>query len=167
MSDSCNPMGCSPPGSSIQRISQARILEWVAISFSRGIFPTQGSNPHLLHWKRILIHWATRVLGFNYYLSHEIPHEEVIRAVDWFFLVLSPSGHQVSLHCWPSWSEVCPQAWLWPVQGESFQGHVPVPRLSSHIAQVERVPLQAPALSDCNGQSPLLCPLILQSRSEK
>ena len=32
----CDPMNCSPPGSSVQRISQARILEWVAISFSRG-----------------------------------------------------------------------------------------------------------------------------------
>ena len=32
----CNPMDCSPPGSSLHGISQARILEWVAISFSRG-----------------------------------------------------------------------------------------------------------------------------------
>jgi len=32
----CNPMDCSPPGSSVHGISQARILEWVAISFSRG-----------------------------------------------------------------------------------------------------------------------------------
>ena len=30
-----NPMDCSPPGSSVHGISQARILEWVAISFSR------------------------------------------------------------------------------------------------------------------------------------
>ena len=44
-------MYCSPPGSSVQGISQARILEWVAISFSRGIFPTQGSNLHPLHWQ--------------------------------------------------------------------------------------------------------------------
>ena len=36
--------------------SQARILEWVAISFSRGIFLTQGSNPHLLHCRWILYH---------------------------------------------------------------------------------------------------------------
>ena len=34
----CNPMDCSPPGSSVHGISQARILEWVAISFSRGSF---------------------------------------------------------------------------------------------------------------------------------
>ena len=32
----CNPMDCSQPGSSVQEISQARIQEWVAISFSRG-----------------------------------------------------------------------------------------------------------------------------------
>ena len=32
----CNPMDCSPPGSSVHGISQSRILEWVAISFSRG-----------------------------------------------------------------------------------------------------------------------------------
>ena len=32
----CDPMYCSPPGSSIHGLCQARILEWVAISFSRG-----------------------------------------------------------------------------------------------------------------------------------
>ena len=42
-------MDRSPLGSSIHGILQAGILEWVAISFSRGIFPTQGSNPGLLH----------------------------------------------------------------------------------------------------------------------
>ena len=36
--------------SSIHRIFQARIQEWVAISFSRGIFPTQGLNLNLLCW---------------------------------------------------------------------------------------------------------------------
>ena len=41
----CDPMDCSLPGSSAHGIFQARILEWVAISFSRGIFPTQGSDP--------------------------------------------------------------------------------------------------------------------------
>ena len=35
-SDLCNPMDYSPPGSSVQGILQARILEWIAISFSRG-----------------------------------------------------------------------------------------------------------------------------------
>ena len=36
VSDSFHPMDCSPPGSSIHGIFQARVLEWVAISFSRG-----------------------------------------------------------------------------------------------------------------------------------
>ena len=44
----CNSLDHSPPDSSVHGILQARILEWIAISFSRGIFPSQGSNPHLL-----------------------------------------------------------------------------------------------------------------------
>ena len=36
MSDSCDPMDCSLPGFSDYGILQARILEWIAISFSRG-----------------------------------------------------------------------------------------------------------------------------------
>ena len=42
------PMDCSPPGSSLHGILQARILEWVAISFSGGIFSTQGLDHSLL-----------------------------------------------------------------------------------------------------------------------
>ena len=42
-------MDCRPPGSSLHGIFQARILEWVAISFSRG--SSQGLSPHLLHWQ--------------------------------------------------------------------------------------------------------------------
>ena len=37
-------MDCSPPGSSVHGIPQARILQWVAISFSRGSSQTQGLN---------------------------------------------------------------------------------------------------------------------------
>ena len=40
---SCDPVDCSPPGSSVHGIAQPRILEWVAISFSRGL------NSDLLH----------------------------------------------------------------------------------------------------------------------
>ena len=58
----CNPMDCSPPGSSVHGILQARILEWVAISSSKGIFLTQGSNLcllHLLHCRWILYRWVS------------------------------------------------------------------------------------------------------------
>ena len=35
----CDPVDCSPLGSSVHGILQARVLEWVAISFSRGSSP--------------------------------------------------------------------------------------------------------------------------------
>ena len=50
----CDPMDNSPPDSSVHGIFQARILEWVAISSSKGIFLTQGVNPcisSVLHWQ--------------------------------------------------------------------------------------------------------------------
>ena len=50
----CNPIDCSPLGSSVHGVFQARILEWVAISFSMGIFLTQGSNPGLLRSRQTL-----------------------------------------------------------------------------------------------------------------
>ena len=55
----CDPMDCSPPGSSVRGITQARILEWVAIPFS-GDLPDPGSNLHLPHWRQIVYCWATR-----------------------------------------------------------------------------------------------------------
>ena len=60
MSYSSNPMDCSPPGSSVHGIYQARTLEWVVISFSREssqsgdqtqVSPTAG---------RFFTIWATR-----------------------------------------------------------------------------------------------------------
>ena len=44
MSDFCDPKDNSQPGSSVHGISQARILEWVAISFSRAL-PNPGTEP--------------------------------------------------------------------------------------------------------------------------
>ena len=40
----CDPMDCSPPGSSVHGILQARILEWVAMLFSRDR-PNPGIEP--------------------------------------------------------------------------------------------------------------------------
>ena len=53
----CNPMDCSLPGSSVYGNLQARILEWVAISSSRG-----SLNLCLLHWQvdsLSLTHWRS------------------------------------------------------------------------------------------------------------
>ena len=61
----CDPMDCSPLGSSVHGISQARILEWVAICFSRGSSPPRDRT-----WVSCITgqfffffffnHWATR-----------------------------------------------------------------------------------------------------------
>ena len=53
-------MGCSLSGSSVDGILQARILKWVAMPHSKGIFLTQGSNLGLLLSctdRQVLYHW--------------------------------------------------------------------------------------------------------------
>ena len=77
----CDPMDCSPPGSSIHGILQARILEWVAVTSFRGSYPTQGSNPSLLH----LLHWQAG-----------------------FFLPLEPLGKPTNVNRFSSVAQLCP-----------------------------------------------------------
>ena len=60
----CNPMDYSLPGFSVHGIFQARVLEWVAIAFSRG-----SSRPRDRTWVscivgRRFILWATREVPF-------------------------------------------------------------------------------------------------------
>ena len=50
-------MDCSPLGSSVHGILRARILECTAIPFFR-IFPTQGSNLGIVHWRQILYNFS-------------------------------------------------------------------------------------------------------------
>ena len=61
----CDPMDCSLPGSSLHGIFQARILEWVAISFSRR--PSQPRDwtwvSHIVGWCFTI--WATRKVCFS------------------------------------------------------------------------------------------------------
>ena len=47
-------MDCSSPGSSVHRPFQARMLEWVAISFSRGSSQPKDRTSGLLHCRQIL-----------------------------------------------------------------------------------------------------------------
>ena len=58
----CNPVDCSPPGSPIPGILQARTLEWVAISFSNAwkwscSVVSDSSRPHGLQSPRLLHPW--------------------------------------------------------------------------------------------------------------
>ena len=56
----CCPTLCDRMDYTVRGILQTRRLEWVAFPFLQGIFPTQGSNPGLLHCRQIL-----------YQLSHQ------------------------------------------------------------------------------------------------
>ena len=64
----CDPTDCSPPGSSVHGILQARILEWIAISFSRGS-----------SWCRDRTQ-VSRIAGrcFNLWATREAPHNGVL-----------------------------------------------------------------------------------------
>ena len=54
MSNSCNPMDCSLPGSSIHGDAPGKNIGRVCHFLLQGIFPTQGSNPGLLHCRQSL-----------------------------------------------------------------------------------------------------------------
>ena len=56
----CNPMDCSPPGSSVHRILQVRILEWVTIPFSRGCSPPRDWTWVSCNADRFFTVWATK-----------------------------------------------------------------------------------------------------------
>ena len=71
----CDPMGYSPPGSSIHGISQARILECIAISFSRESAWTRDQICVSCISGGFFSHWTTR----------EFCTTEFVLFYDWFF----------------------------------------------------------------------------------
>ena len=81
----CDSPDCSPPGSSVLGISQARILEWVAVSFSRGlsrprdqthvacivggfftVWATREAILHIYEWLTIYIITCIWLITYNY-----------------------------------------------------------------------------------------------------
>ena len=54
----CDPMNCSPPGTSVHGDSPGKKTEVGCHALLQGIFPTQGSNPGLPHCRQIL-HWLS------------------------------------------------------------------------------------------------------------
>ena len=70
VSDSCDPMDCSSPGSSVHGILQARVLEWVAISFSSGL-PNSGIKPRSPAFQADSLRTEPpgHIIGFNKYLG--------------------------------------------------------------------------------------------------
>ena len=63
----CYSMDCISPGSSVHEVSQAGILEWVALSFSRGFSWQRDQTCVSCFGRQILYHWATReALQYGY-----------------------------------------------------------------------------------------------------
>ena len=91
----CDSLNYSPPGPSVQGISQARILKWVAISSSREIFLAQGLNTSLLH----LLHWQADSLPLSHQgspLSISLSSVQLLSRVR-LFATAWIAAHQASL----------------------------------------------------------------------
>ena len=67
MSNSCDSMDCRLPGSSVHGISQARILGWVAISFSRGSSSPKAQTQLSCFAGRFFTIWAIRQAHLDQY----------------------------------------------------------------------------------------------------
>ena len=68
VSDCLRPMDCSPPGSSVHGDSPGKHTGVGCHALLQGIFPTQGSNPGLLHCRRII---------------YQMSHQESPRILEW------------------------------------------------------------------------------------
>ena len=96
----CSPMGSSLPDSSVHGISQARILEWVAISLSRiSSRPRDGTHVSCIG-RQILYHWANREF-------HTTPVRDIL-----FFNLSKGWWEEQWLDSHWTWGPVCIWHWL-------------------------------------------------------
>ena len=130
----CNPMDCNLPGSTIHGVFQARILEWVAISFSRrSSWPRDWTQVSRIVDRHFTV-WATNSSLLNLPTSsclsitnpdHEGSsksiwglHTTIWRGLLWFLWLLAdpaPGVWEPSLNIWV--------ALLWPPTPQSAQYH--------------------------------------------
>ena len=87
----CDPTDCSPPGSSVHGISQARVIEWVAISFSRGSSqPRDGTCISCID-RRILYYWSTSEAPFvNYTMGKTQAGNNISGSILWRWVAKRP-----------------------------------------------------------------------------
>ena len=89
----CDPMDYSLPGSSVHGTFQARVLEWVAISFSRGSSqPRDWTGVSHIARRRFTI-WATREALSQYYKTLFL----ISVAVPW---ITSPESYNLIMNAW-------------------------------------------------------------------
>ena len=86
----CEPMDRSPPGSSVHGILQARVLEWVAISFSRGSSPPRDWNWVSCITGRFFAIWFTEEQMYWGKLKEQIYWEAVSTNWECIWISLPP-----------------------------------------------------------------------------
>ena len=110
----CDPMDCSLPGSSVHGIFQARVLEWIAISFSRGFSrPRYPTRVFHIVGRRFTV-WATKEAIYVFIYMNACIHmgfpgdkeHTVSKVMSLFFNVLSrfvlcflPKGNHLLILC--------------------------------------------------------------------
>ena len=97
----CNPMDCSPPGSCIHGILQARILEWVAIPFSRGSpWPREQTCVSCIEGGLFTI-WATRQAFYQVHAKRWKPLLLPKKKIE--FGMCNLSLHPIDPHLFPTY----------------------------------------------------------------
>ena len=112
MSNSCNPMDCSLPGSSIHGIFQARILEWVAISFLQG--SSRPKNRTRVSWDSLLTElWGKPAPNLAYIfrtlnLTHHLLNtsNSTLASDFWICLSISLPGGSALLISTDKWTHI-------------------------------------------------------------
>ena len=96
----CNPRDYSPPSSSVYGILQARILEWVAIPFSRGSSQPRDQTWVFPHCRKILYNLSYQG-GLKWYIKTQVPTFAVISSPglsSWEGIRKLPSNKGLNIH---------------------------------------------------------------------
>ena len=103
----CDSVDHSPPGSSVHGISQARILECVANSFSGRSSPPRDQTHISCIGRWVLYHWTTReALKYFYYYTKSIMYMKYKNILGEMFLLLLAEEKQIQkyhilwISCW-------------------------------------------------------------------
>ena len=116
----CNPMDCSLPGSSVHGIFQTKILEWVAIAFTR-----RSSWPR--DWT-----WVSHIVGRRFTVWATGKSFLIWGCWQFSWFPWSPSLHhengqngreEVSHYCWGHTSSLPVAWWLWPLKKSIGRSH--------------------------------------------
>ena len=138
----CNPKDCSPPGSSVHGILQARILEWVAIPFSRGSsssrdwtqvsciagrFFTIYTAVQILWARESKVLWVNFRVPFKSIFHHIFARENATKAASMMLLILNYQNfhllHMASLIS-RTWQEKAAWTMIYRSPTLYFRGHL-------------------------------------------